>query len=112
MEFKRKEEFVQHIKQSILENLEEKSARLGDKVRTRLDTAKNTPIEVYFDKSDIMDRTSPYYDLPGQLHAVAQYVIDSLVTAGWSAELRNEHHSSGGFHPGMGGGPEYCIVIR
>ena len=114
MQFPKKADFVEKQKESILANLEEKSAALAEKVNEKLTKAVKLPVTVYFDKEHILTRSSPAYDLPGQLEAIVQYVTDALVKNGWSVEFVDEEARNSGFHPGMGGGggPSYSLTIR
>lgn len=114
MQFPKKTDFVEKQKESILANLEVKSSVLAAKVNEKLTKAVKLPVTVYFDKEHIIPRSSPAYDLPGQLEAIVQYVTDALVKNGWSVEFVDEEARNSGFHPGMGrgGGPSYSLTIR
>ena len=114
MQFPKKTDFVEKQKESILANLEVKSSVLAAKVNEKLTKAVKLPVVVYFDKEHIIPRSSPAYELPGQLEAIVQYVTDALVKNGWSVEFVDEEARNCGFHPGMGGGdgPSYSLTIR
>ena len=113
MEIPDRKSFEVKVEQMITSNLDMKSQPLMMLIVNAIEKSTKLPIEVHFDKKDIIASDSVYFKLDGQLGAIVTHVFSKLEQKGWNARFVDDeaNYRACGPHDYFSG-PRYRVVIQ